>query len=414
MKLGFYQNENLLNFFAKEGADLDVKDNYGHAPLYYASQQKTGVMKKCLLKNKAHDEHISENAIERATSSILNNFAFPASTYDFEDDYNKFNEYVAEEEKNNKAAFFDDNKEQPHHLVTGGNYEVIYEDDSPFSIFMVKVEINRGYYSGNTFYRMQLLRDKIRGIIVLFTNWGRNGTDGQYQHTPFSSIEEGKSEFSKIFKSKSGNKWEDRENFQRVEKKYRLVTYKKQNVAKSYLKKINYKDPQLIPSTLETHIYKFFRRICNSKIITKNTHTINFDEETLPFHNLTKDRLDKAYEILNHIKEVIDAVDAKTNKEVKYDTETADLLTDLTNEYYTLIPTTNYKTTSIPPIYNRWELDRQLKVIQDLFYSEVVIRLLCGAQLRIKEVHPVDYCYNSLKFKILRVDKTEAEYQLIR
>ena len=37
MKLGFYQNENLLNFFAKEKADLDCKDKYGHSPLYYAS-----------------------------------------------------------------------------------------------------------------------------------------------------------------------------------------------------------------------------------------------------------------------------------------------------------------------------------------------------------------------------------------
>lgn len=59
-------------------------------------------------------------------------------------------------------------------------------------------------------------------------------------------------------------------------------------------------------------------------------------------------------------------------------------------------------------------MDRKIKVLQDLFYSEVVIRLLCGAQLRIKEIHPVDYCYNSLKFKILKVEKTEPEYQLIR
>ena len=315
-------------------------------------------MKKCLLKNKAHDEHISENAIERATSSILNNFAFPASAFDFEEDFNKFNQYVAEEESRNKSSFFEDTKEQPHHLVSGGNYELIYEDSSPYSVFMVKVEINRGYYSGNTFYRMQLLRDKIRGVIVLFTNWGRNGTDGQYQHTPYSTEQEGKLEFAKLFRSKSGNKWEDRENFQRVDKKYRLVTYKKQNSAKSHLKKINFKDPQLVPSKLDANIFKFFRRICNSKIITKNNNNFNFDQDVLPFHNLTKDRLDKSFEVLNHIKEIIDAVDAKTNKEIKYDTETADLLTDLTNEYYTLIPTTNYKTTSIPPIYSRWEIDR--------------------------------------------------------
>lgn len=37
--------------------------------------------------------------------------------------------------------------------------------------------------------------------------------------------------------------WKDRDNFQRVDKKYRLVTYTPKNSAKSYLNKINYKDP---------------------------------------------------------------------------------------------------------------------------------------------------------------------------
>lgn len=58
LKMGFYQNDKLLTFFAKEGADVDCKDNHGHSPLYYATQQLTGVMRKCLLKNKAHNDHI--------------------------------------------------------------------------------------------------------------------------------------------------------------------------------------------------------------------------------------------------------------------------------------------------------------------------------------------------------------------
>lgn len=184
-------------------------------------------MKQCLLDHNVAEEEISENQIDRVTSSILNQFQFPTVKYDFEEDYNTFNEYVEEEEKRNPDLNKEEDLVQPHRLVQGGKYEVIHEDGDPISIFMVKVEISRGYYSGNTFYRMQLLRDKIRGVIVLFTNWGRTGSEGQYQHTPFGSVEEGKSEFCKIFKSKSGNKWEDRANFQKVKRKYKLVTYKK-------------------------------------------------------------------------------------------------------------------------------------------------------------------------------------------
>ena len=39
MVLGYYQNEKLLNFFALAGADVNCQDNFGQAPIYYASQQ---------------------------------------------------------------------------------------------------------------------------------------------------------------------------------------------------------------------------------------------------------------------------------------------------------------------------------------------------------------------------------------
>jgi predicted DNA-binding WGR domain protein len=353
MKFGNYQNTNLLDFFAQH-TDIEVEDNSNHTPMYYASLQKNGVMKQALLDNGASEEEISENAINRVTSSILNNFAFPKTQFDFEQDYNTFNEYIEEEEKRNPDLKKDSDKVQPHKLVQGGKYEVIYEDNDPFSIFMIKVEISRGYYSGNTFYRMQLLRDKIRGVIVLFTNWGRTGSDGQYQHTPFGSVEEGKAEFTKIFKSKSGNKWENRADFQKVRRKYKLVTYKKKNKAQQHLKKINYKDPSLVPSKLEENIFKFIRRIANSKIISKSTEQFGFDEEVLPFHNLTRDRLEKANGILMQIQEIITSIQKNRQKGIKFDPESADLLTDLTNEFYELIPTTKYRTTSIPPLTSTW------------------------------------------------------------
>jgi predicted DNA-binding WGR domain protein len=312
-------------------------------------------MRACLIKNGAKDDGSSVTTVQRATSSILNNISFPMTLYDFDEDFEQFNKYVAEEEKKDKSMFEELSRVKPHHLVTGGDYEVIYEGDKPYSTYLVKVEIARGLYSGNTFYRMQLLRDKARGIIVLFTNWGRNGDTGQYQHTPFKTIEEGHQEFVKIFKAKSGNKWENRDNFQRLPKKYRLVTFKEQNRAKEYLKKINFKDPNLVSSTLSPIVFKFMRRVCNSKIVTKNARWL--DNRLLPFHNLTKDRLLEASQILNHIKEIIDQIEKKKDQEIKYDPETADLLTDLTNEFYTLIPTTEYKTSSIPPLNQKYLVD---------------------------------------------------------
>jgi len=55
---------------------------------------------------------------------------------------------------------------------------------------------------------MQLLLNTLQNLPILWTRWGRVGETGQYQQTPFSTIESAAAEFEKIFKSKSGNSWQ--------------------------------------------------------------------------------------------------------------------------------------------------------------------------------------------------------------
>lgn len=413
LSFGYYQNVKLLRFFADK-AELNLNDNLGNPPIHYASLQGTGVMKKELIKQGADEIEMEEDGISRVKSSLLNEIDFPEVKYDFEEDYEKFNEECQKNEDETPHMVEEDAKEKPHKLVSGGDYEVIYEGKDPYSIFAVKVEISRGYYSGNTFYRMQLLRDKVRGVIVLFTNWGRNGTDGQYQHTPFGTLEEGAAEFKKIFKQKTKNNWDDRENFKKVEKKYRLVTYKPPNRAKNYLNMINYKDPELVETKLEKPVFKFMRRICNAKIILKNMNNFQFDTESLAVRDLTKDRIEKAEEILKEIHKILKGVEKRRSKGLKFESETADLLTDLSNEFYELIPNMSYKDKAIPPIYQIYTVENYLRTISDLLYREIVIKLMCGAQFRIKEVNPVDYCFDSLSFKIMRLSHVTDEYKMIK
>jgi WGR domain len=56
----------------------------------------------------------------------------------------------------------------------------VYEGNEPFDAYMFKVDVQMGMYSGNTFYKMQLLKEQIRGVYILFTRWGRVGDQGQY------------------------------------------------------------------------------------------------------------------------------------------------------------------------------------------------------------------------------------------
>jgi predicted DNA-binding WGR domain protein len=67
-----------------------------------------------------------------------------------------------------------------------------------------------------------LLHDKVKDIYILWTRWGRIGDVGQYQRTPFSTRLGAEDEFKKVFKQKSGAKWDDVQNYQAIHKKYKL------------------------------------------------------------------------------------------------------------------------------------------------------------------------------------------------
>ena len=78
---------------------------------------------------------------------------------------------------------------------------------------MIKIDIKASYYGINVFYLMQLLFDKAKGIYILWTRWGRIGDFGQYQRTPFPTLVAAQIEFIKLFRQKTGNKWEEVNNY---------------------------------------------------------------------------------------------------------------------------------------------------------------------------------------------------------
>jgi predicted DNA-binding WGR domain protein len=94
-----------------------------------------------------------------------------------------------------------------------------------FDAYMVKTDIKKGEYSGNTFYKMQLLYEYNREVYFLYTRWGRVGDTGQQQMTAFSNKDGALKEYLSVFKAKSGNAWENKANFEKKPKKYKLVPF---------------------------------------------------------------------------------------------------------------------------------------------------------------------------------------------
>jgi poly [ADP-ribose] polymerase/centrosomal protein CEP128 len=89
-------------------------------------------------------------------------------------------------------------------------------------VALIKIDIKASYYGINVFYIMQLLFDKAKQIYILWTRWGRIGDFGQYQRTPFPTLMAAQMEFTKLFRQKTGNKWEDVNNYNKLPKRYGL------------------------------------------------------------------------------------------------------------------------------------------------------------------------------------------------
>lgn len=81
------------------------------------------------------------------------------------------------------------------------------DGDLYYDIGLIKVDVKKTFYGIHVFYVMQLIYDKVKDMYVLFTRWGRIGSIGQYQLTPFPSLLEADAEFKKVFRQKTGNAW---------------------------------------------------------------------------------------------------------------------------------------------------------------------------------------------------------------
>src|SRR3990167_925735 len=404
-----FENVDLLNFLATH-EDINRPDNRGFTPLDYANLQESGRMKAALEKLGGR---ANQSSIRRAPTSMLNELEFPSKEYNFEEDFERFLEDCKTKADNNKQTFTD-KIPVDHNAV--GNYEVVYENGEPFDTYMVKVEISYGYYSGNTFYKMQILREKVRDIYILFTKWGRVGTDGQYQQTPFSKLDDAKKEWCSIFKSKSGNDWENRHQFVKQHKKYRLVPFVFKNEYKQYIKALNYVDTRLPNPKTPKPIYKLLRRVLNLKWITNALEEEHHLDTTLmPLHMIKKQNILQAEQVLERIAGCIQAFEAAAkDQKLEEAQKLADELTKYSNEFYELLPNSKFKDRAMPPIKRENELKQAALLVKNMLMFEVSSKMIAAASLNAQKVHPVDYCYNVLGCKITPMQIDSDEFKILK
>ncbi|RLN49833.1 hypothetical protein BBJ29_008540, partial [Phytophthora kernoviae] len=212
---GSYENTRLLAMLVRAGGDLRAKDNSGKTPVDYARAQRSRFVLRFL--ERTFPDLVMVQPESPEVSTVF------AATPKYSDDATA---YLAKCESSGKISRSRVVPKVNASCDVGKVSSVHSEGEgAELDALLTKVDVKNGRFGLNVFYRLQLVRDELQDILVLFTNWGRIGETGKFQNTPFRDEEEAVNEFKKIFRSKTGNTWESRapDEFVKKPKKYNLV-----------------------------------------------------------------------------------------------------------------------------------------------------------------------------------------------
>ncbi|XP_035216657.1 poly [ADP-ribose] polymerase tankyrase-like isoform X2 [Stegodyphus dumicola] len=407
-----YSNTALLSLLAEVGAPLDSVNAVGETPLQMAINLKREVIATALQKllNTPEDQKIKiELSLPHVAADDIQ-WDHPVSNY--EDDSKTYLEKIQSEsmETDDKSYL------QPDPLSgfeTTGELVMDAEKNIPYDVVMTVVDLNYGAYGIYNFYKMQLIKHKGKDLYILFTCWGRVGDTGQYQKTPYSTLNEAVKEFSRIFRAKSGNNWDDVKNFQPQPKKYRLVELDKKRHAIKCSVKLNLKSEE--QSKLSTSLQSLMETLMDIYTIEGTLGDLGVDAcfDVLPFGSLSESTLLAAENLLKEIGNVIAEKD-NLRQNVKSQEKFAELMhkiVKLSEEFYQLLPIYGYQYEKLCPLFGAPDVHSKLVLIHNLLHIGLSSKLLLGASFKSSVMNPKDYVYRSLgcNLKLLNEDCLEAQ-----
>ncbi|GFO49166.1 poly [ADP-ribose] polymerase [Plakobranchus ocellatus] len=288
------------------------------------------------------------------------------------------------------------------------------ETNIPYSVTLSKVDVTCGTWGMYNFYKLQIVRHTAKNLFILFTRWGRIGDRGQFQHTPFQTLAEAAKEFCKIYKSKTGNDWNQTTKFQNHPKKYRLMPKPEKQHPQH---KVDFNFESSIPSKLPEAVFDLLSELSSVNMLEASVKKVGLNEDFMPFGRMKRDTLLEARRVLTDISELIDKVAKLRNNltmelHAEYQSNCEEIA-KLTNEYYHLVPIYGFEYETIQPISEKKMLREHTKLLADLMDLQVANTILLGANLRKSEMNPVDYIYSSLDCRIQPMAENDPQTQFV-
>lgn len=244
----------------------------------------------------------------------------------------------------------------------------------------------------NSYYKMQILKNDRNERYHLFRSWGRIGTTIGGNKLDEMSLEECIEQFESLYKDKTGNRWQNRENF-----------VKQPNLM--YPIDIDHGDQEVasldsdIKSNLQKPIQDLIRLIFDVAEMRKVMLEFEIDLDKMPLGKLSKKQIEQAYAVLTELQEMLK----------KSNTDRTTLI-DASNRFYTLIPH-NFGVSGPKILETLEEIQTKCDMLNALLEMEIAYHLLCD-KTNEKE-NPLDSHYKQLKTDIDVLDKTSDEFKMI-
>ena len=419
-------NIELLEFLHQSGASLTICDRNGLSPLDYCVNNGCQQLYEKLF------EFIHGQKID-STQLIIKRFSIDdpnKNLLDLPDYYSDAQQFIDQYISTHTSEIpltpypVDPLSDMSH----TGEIVIDTEKNEPYDVRLTITDVDCGPIGLYNFYRMQMIKHKSKTkLYLLFTRWGRIGDgDGEHQATPYSSLEECRAEFCKIFYEKTGNQWEKTDQFENKPKLYTLIQLNARPCQRYTNVPIDFQqlqdDSQQPPSKLQSSAYQvFFKTFLDPHAMKTNLEKCQLDVEWMPVSQLKPTILQKAREILVQLKTDIQAKDklqlAVQQSADEVEKHQLQLLLEsickLTNEYYSIIPLQGYGAARLPMIDSEKTVKAQEQKLEDILELELAYKMLLAAQANLNYMSPLDYLYKSINCQFEVMNRNDIDSQLI-
>ncbi|XP_024534422.1 poly [ADP-ribose] polymerase 2 [Selaginella moellendorffii] len=247
--------------------------------------------------------------------------------------------------------------------------------------------------NNNKYYAMQVLESDDRTAYYTFARWGRVGSSAS-NLSKHDAKEPAVREFERKFLDKTKNHWSNRHNFVSQPGKYTLLEMDYEDSSES-------KDvaESNTSTKLDARVHRLISLVCDLNMMKQEMTEIGYNAQKMPLDKLSKATILKGYEALK-----------KIAAQLELSSPDAELLQQLSNEFYTIIPH-NFGHRSIrdQTIRTKEQLKSKLEMVEALGEIQVATKILKSGN----EDDPAYAQYKRLKCELDPLNTDTEEYEMI-